>query len=53
MNRFDFFEKTNLIVLDEVNANDRTTFLTFLSFIQDINLKRDENNKLKVLFFNF
>lgn len=46
----DFFEKTNLIVLDEVNANDRTTFLTFLSFIQDINLKRDENNKLKVLF---
>lgn len=46
----DFFEKTNLIVLDEVNANDRTTFLTFLSFVQDINLKRDENNKLKVLF---
>ena len=45
-----FFDKTNLIVIDEINANSDQTIKNILDKITLINKDRAENNKVKVLF---
>ena len=45
-----FFDKTNLIVIDEINANSDQTIKNILDKLTLINKDRAENNKVKVLF---
>lgn len=46
----DFFKNTNLIVIDEVNANSDEVISNLLNKLTTINKEREKDNQLKILF---
>ena len=44
-----FFDKTQLLVIDEINANSEQVMAQILNKLTEINLTREENNKLKLM----
>ena len=46
----DFFKNTNLIVIDEINANSDKTITDILDKLTVVNRERAKDNQLKILF---